>query len=134
MKNKFLIFIFLIFASISYKAQATDTLSDAKNFETNKANYIGQPFSKLLNDMTQIQPKTIWATTNFKSKNEVKSSRIKFCDLEESFNVITLEIIWQTPLERSNTKYYQQLHNAFFTNDEKLFYGSKIVKDIKVYR
>lgn len=53
---KILLFCALLFI-IESKAQL-DTLNYLKQFEANKANYIGQPFSKLLNDMIQIQPKT----------------------------------------------------------------------------
>lgn len=112
-----------------------DTLNYLKQFEINKANYIGQPFNKLLSEMTQIQPKLIWSTGSFKNKNQVITSRLNFCDKQFAFyNVITLEVEWQNPLSRNDTKYYEQLNHFFFTNDEKSFYGSKIVKDIKVYR
>jgi hypothetical protein len=112
-----------------------DTLNYLKQFEANKANYIGQPFSKLLNDMTQIQPKTVWPAPNFKNKNYNYETSFNFCDVEFSFyNAINLRIEWQTPISRSNSKYYEDLNQFYFTNDEKSFYGSKIVKDIKVYR
>lgn len=48
----FLIFT-LFFLLITNKLSAPlDTLNYLKQFEANKANYINQPFSKLLNDMT----------------------------------------------------------------------------------
>ncbi|GEN75628.1 hypothetical protein CHA01nite_13680 [Chryseobacterium hagamense] len=119
---------------IKSKAQL-DTLNYLKQFEANRANYIGQPFSKLLQDMIQIQPKTVWPSPNFKNKNYNFSTRFKFCNVEQSyFNVITLSVEWETPIPVSSSEYYQQLHDFYFTNDEKNLYGSKIVKDIKVYR
>src|SRR5688500_5617591 len=135
MKNifKMTVVIFLLFC-IKTNAQL-DTLNYLKQFETNKASYIGQPFSKLLNDMIQIQPKTVWNRPPRNNKNIILITRFKFCDMNYSFNdVITLSILWQTPIAQSQTKYYEQLNNFYFTNDEKLFYGSKIIKDIKVYR
>ena len=45
-----------------------DTLNYLKQFETNKANYINQPFSVLLNNMTQIQPKTAWPASHGRKK------------------------------------------------------------------
>lgn len=129
-----LVAVCLFFCSIKTSAQL-DTLNYVKQFEINKANYIGFPLSKLLNDMTQVQPKTIWSTPNFINKNFTNQSRLKFCNIEQSYyNAITLSIEWETPLSRSNTRYYEQLNGFYFTNDERNFYGSKIVKDIKVYR
>ena len=115
--------------------QKLDTLNYLKQFETNKVNYIGQPFSKLLNDITQIQPKTVWPSPNFKAKDYNFETDFNFCNKEFSFhNAITLSIVWQTPVLRSYTKYYQLLNHSYFTNDERNFYGNKIIKDIKVYR
>ena len=130
---KITIIVTLLFSIKSF-AQL-DTLNYVKQFETNKANYIGQPFSKLLNEMNQIQPNLIWSSGSFKNKNNVINSRLNFCEKQFAFNnVITLLIEWDTPLSRSDTKYYEQLNHFYFTNDERNFYGSKIVKDIKVYR
>ncbi|MDY0929669.1 hypothetical protein [Chryseobacterium sp. CFBP8996] len=98
-------------------------------------NYIGQPLSKLLNDMTYIQPKTAWSTANGNKKIETAATTFKFCDKIYSFhNAITLLIKWQNVIPRDQTKYYEQKNGFYFTNDEKNFYGSKIVKDIMVYR
>jgi hypothetical protein len=134
--NKILKISLIVFLSFSVSIFAQlDTLNYLKQFEANKANYIGQPFSKLLNDISQVHPKTVWPVPNFKTKNYNFSTNFNFCDKEFSFyNVITLSVEWENPILRSETKYYQQLNDSFFTNDEKGFYGSKIVKDIKVYR
>ncbi|WPO82956.1 hypothetical protein SD427_01030 [Chryseobacterium sp. JJR-5R] len=135
MKNIFKTFIILLFFCFTKIFGQLDTLNYLKQFEINKANYIGQPFSKLLNDMTQIHPKTAWSFTPFNNKNIVTRTSFNFCEKEHSFhNVINLAIFWETPIPRSTIKSYEQLNAFFFTNDEKSFYGSKIVKDIKVYR
>jgi hypothetical protein len=127
--SKIFLFCALLFI-IQSKAQL-DTL----NYLKHKANYIEQPFSKLLNDISQVHPKTVWAVPNFKTKNYNFSTNFNFCDKEFSFyNVITLSVEWENPILRSETKYYQRLNDSFFTNDGKGFYGSKIIKDIKVYR
>lgn len=135
MKYLFKIFTILVL-TISFKCFAQlDTLNYLKQFEANKANYIGQPFSKLLNDMTQIQPKTAWPAPNFKNKNYNYDVSFNFCDKVFSFyNVINLRIEWQTPIPRADARYYEDLNHFYFTNDERSYYGSKIVKDIKVYR
>lgn len=134
------IHIFLIFTLFSLlitnKLSAQlDTLNYIKQFEANKANYINQPFSKLLNDMTQIQPKTIWSYTGGRIKTKTLGSMFNFCAKEFSFNnVITLLVYWQDPIPRDQTKYYEQKNSFYFTSEEKNFYGSKIVKDVIVYR
>ncbi|GAA4148779.1 hypothetical protein GCM10022217_00100 [Chryseobacterium ginsenosidimutans] len=136
MKWSFKIFLFCaLVLIIKSKAQSLDTLSYLKQFEVNKANYIGQPFSKLLNNMIQIQPKTSWSFPFKSQKNKIHSSDFNFCNKNKSYyNAVTLHIIWQTPILTSQTKYYEQLNGFYFTDDEKSFYGSKIIKDIMVYR
>lgn len=112
-----------------------DTLNYLKQFETNKAQYIGQPLSKLLNDTTQIQPKTVWPTFTFNNKMNIEESMFKFCEKEYSFyDSIILRIIWFNEIPYSEVKYYQNKNHFYFTNEERAFYGNKIVKDIKVYR
>lgn len=125
-------FIFLI-SNKTYSQ--LDTLNYLKQFEINKAQYIGQPFSKLLNDMTQIQPKTVWFDYNIKNKNIVERSRFKFGEMDHSFkNVITLNIAWEQGIPYSEVEFYENKNDFYFTNDERSFYGNKIIKDIKVYR
>ena len=112
-----------------------DTLSYLKQFEVNKANYIGQPFSKLLNEMTQIQPKTAWSLPIKNKRNMVRNTSFKFCTKDYSFyDAVTLTIIWQTDIPYSETSSLGIQNQYYFTNSEKLFYSNKIVKDIKVYR
>src|SRR6218665_339964 len=142
MKIRFFIIIAMLFSGLLYsqvltgtaclrkRTEKMDTLNYLKQFEANKANYIGQPFSKLLNDMTRIQPKTIWPSPSFKSKNYNYTNTLIFCEMDYSFhNAIKISIEWQTPISRSDTKYYQLLNHSYFTNDERSFYGSKIIKD-----
>ena len=50
------------------------------------------------------------------------------------YNVINLTIEWQESIPATDVKYYQNKNKFYFTNDEKNFYGSKIVKDIRAYR
>ncbi len=125
---------FLLIISLKMSAQL-DTLNYLKQFEVNKSQYINQPFSKLLNNMIQIQPISVWASINHKNMNSITFSQFKFCEMDESFSSnIILTIIWQTPLPASETDYYEDKNGFFFTNDERNYYGGKIVKDIKVYR
>ncbi|MEC3875794.1 hypothetical protein [Chryseobacterium salviniae] len=136
MKNIFKLFSILLLLVLSCKTYAQlDTLSYIKQFEINKSQYINKPFSYLLGQMTQIQPKTVWDTAAPKTKSIVKASRFKFCGMDYSFkNAITLHVIWETPIPRSDVKYYEDKNHFYFTNEEKAFYGNKIVKDIMVYK
>ncbi|SHL87638.1 hypothetical protein SAMN05444360_105148 [Chryseobacterium carnipullorum] len=127
------LFILIIVSNRAY-AQL-DTLNYLKQFEANKAQYIGQPFSKLVSDMNQITPKTVWPTFEFNNKKNVEESMFKFCKKEHSFkNSIILRIVWYNEIPYSQIQYYQNKNQFYFTDEERLFYGSKIVKDIKVYR
>ena len=124
------------FMSLFHRANAQlDTLNYLKQFEANKAQYINQPFSYLLGQMTQIQPKTVWPNTYIKNKNIVKSSIFNFCSKDYSFkNAISLVITWEEFIPRTQVKYYETKNHFYFTDEEKVFYGNKIVKDIIVYR
>ncbi|QQV03644.1 MULTISPECIES: hypothetical protein [Chryseobacterium] len=135
MKIFFKIFLCsLLLVSLKLSAQL-DTLNYLKQFEANKIEYVNQPFSKLVNAMTQIQPVSVWAGINAKNINATPFSRFKFCEMDESFSGnIILVVVWQTPLPASETDYYENKNGFFFTNDERNYYGSKLVKDIKVYR
>lgn len=135
MKNtlKLTVILSLLFC-IKINAQL-DTLNYLKQFEANKANYIGQPLSKLLNDMTQIQPKTIWSLPIKNKRSMVRYTDFKFCDKEYSFhNTITLSIEWQTNIPINQTNPLGIQNQYYFTNDERSFYGNRIVSDIMVYR
>lgn len=62
-------------------------------------------------------------------------SQFLFCDIDYIGNrVVILRIIWQNKFPRSEVKYLQNKNSFFFTNEEKAFYGNKIVKDIMVYK
>jgi len=135
MKNIFK-FIVLIIITISCNAHAQlDTLNYVKQFEANKSQYINQPFSKLLNEMTQLQPKSHWADTPFNNKNVVHATQFLFCNMDYIGNrVVILRIIWQDYIPYSEIKYLQNKNGFYFTDEEKTFYGNKIVKDIMVYK
>ncbi len=135
MKNIFKITFILSFVLWNKSCAQLDTLNYLRQFEANKANYVGQLLSKLLNDMTQIQPKTAWSIPLAGKKTITLDTRFYFCEKEYSFhNVITLLVKWQNEIPRDQTRYYEQKNAFYFTNDERNFYGNKIVKDIKVFR
>jgi len=149
-----LIFLLLIFFNFSYSQEISkdkdgsivitthclkrpiyDTLEYLKRFEANKADFIGKPFSVLLNRILPIQPKTAFAFSMGRKKNIFADTRFKFTEKELSFRpTVTLLIKWQDPIPRDQTKFYEQKNAFYFTNEEKTFYGNKIIKDIIVYQ
>ncbi|GEN75626.1 hypothetical protein CHA01nite_13660 [Chryseobacterium hagamense] len=57
-----------------------------------------------MNDMTQIQPKTVWSHTPFNNKKIILSTDFKFVEKDYSYgNSIKLLIKWQNPLLESTT-------------------------------
>ncbi|MFC6269059.1 hypothetical protein [Frigoriflavimonas asaccharolytica] len=121
----------------TFNAQKTplDTLNYLKQFEINKAQYINKPLSILLNNMTAIKPKTHWGDSNPNNKNAVVSTMFNFCEKYYTFNnAITMRITWDISFPRSEVEFPQNNNNFYYTNEEKLFYQDKIVKDISVYR
>lgn len=137
MKNtiKFLCTILLLLMNNKVFSQL-DSLNYLKNnFEAQKTLYINKPFSFLLNNMTQIQPKTAWSHSKNMKRNERHYTNFKFNFMEASFhNSITLQIEWLDVIPANDIKFYENKNGFYFTNDEKLFYGNKIIKNIKVFR
>ncbi len=85
--------------------------------------------------MTQIQPNTVWSLPIRNKRNMVRYTGFNFCEKKYSFyKAITLEITWEADIPYSITKNLGVQNQYYFTNNEKTFYGSKIVKDIRVHR
>ncbi|MFC7348985.1 hypothetical protein ACFQO9_19885 [Chryseobacterium zhengzhouense] len=127
-------FLISFFYGIKANAQI-DALQYLKtNFEIQKTEYIGKPFSYLLSKMTQIQPKTNWSSQG-KDLGKTYSTNFIFCDKEYSFyNAVTLHIVWQEIIPTQQIRYYEKKNGFYFTNEERNFYGDKIIKDIAVFR
>ena len=91
--------------------------------------------SVLLNDMTKMQPKTVWFSSNINDKNNITASLFKFSTKEKSFkNAVTLLIKWKEKIPFKNVEYLLKKNKFFFTEEEKDFYGEKIIQDILVFR
>ena len=130
--------ITILFFAIMAKSAAAqiDTLAYLKTFEQQKAQYIGQPFSVLLTAMGQIQPKTVWGGRNIRHKTQIPYCTFYFVSPNNAFSsgVIYMIIDWQTTIPLQDVNYYTNKNHDNFTNEERQFYGSKIIKDILVYR
>ena len=91
--------------------------------------------SVLLNDMTKMQPKTVWFSSNINDKNNITASLFKFSTKEKSFkNAVTLLIKWKEKIPFKNVEYLLKKNKFYFTEEEKDFYGEKIIQDIIVFR
>ncbi|SIT07799.1 hypothetical protein [Chryseobacterium gambrini] len=145
MKNKLKFFLLLaLLFSLQSKAQL-DTLNYLKQFEINKANYIGRPFTNLLVDMQQIKPKMIWISPIYHGVRKYIDKtffcfdeKFPFNYNERTFNTNSncLQIVWENYIDPRSSEYIllTNKNRNHFTKDERVYYGKKIIKDIKVYR
>ncbi|MCX8532194.1 hypothetical protein [Chryseobacterium luquanense] len=92
MKTLYKIF-FCTFLLITLKISAQlDTLEYLKQFEMNKAQYINQPFSKLVDDMTELQPQSLY--TQIRGCNY--DTQFYFVDIKAAFkSSFKINIVWQ---------------------------------------
>jgi len=121
--------------SIKINAQL-DTLNYVKQFEINKVEYINKPFSYLLSHMTQLPPKTVSSMIGIWGKDLSKYSHFEFCSLEEQRvqSTVYMIVYWKHPVSRSQSYALSQQNHFLLTNDEKNFYGDKIVENIEVFK
>ena len=140
MKNIFVILLILI--TMVYvketKAQVPDTLAYIQSVVANKAQFIGQPFSVLM-DSLKIQIKffsPFAAIPHDKNKETSTSFSFYFPQdgLEDFFLTYPkLEVIWQTPLNATLCDALWEANNGGgWTSTVAAFYANGIVADIKV--
>lgn len=120
------------------KAQkpVNDTLAYLKKFETNKEKYIGKPFSLLLKDMTQLQPKKAKSDIREDLNNPLPSTSFTFSEKEiDSSHEATLSIRWKADdSPTAPIEFFEQEHNYHFTLNERNFFEKKMIRDIVVYK
>ncbi|UOU97951.1 hypothetical protein MUU74_15830 [Chryseobacterium daecheongense] len=141
MKFKVILFIFIAF-SAHYNAQTKefkkatlDTLRYLKTFETNKAEYIGKPFSYLLSKMTKIQPKTVWIVPNSNDSTVLQKSLFRFYDMNYPImNETKMLITWKIGLPYKTVNFNTRRNKFYFSDSERKFYENKIIEDILIYR
>ncbi|KMQ68290.1 hypothetical protein ACM39_10500 [Chryseobacterium sp. FH2] len=121
---------------MSNKRSVNDTLAYLKKFEINKDKYIGKPFSLLLKNMVQIQPKKAKSTFNADVNNSISSTIFTFSNKDiNSDKEITLLVKWKTDeIPSTPIEFFEQEHNYRYTPSEKNFFEKKVVKDIMVYK
>ncbi|WP_131726139.1 hypothetical protein [Chryseobacterium sp. Leaf405] len=112
-----------------------DTLQYIKTFEVNKKEYIGKPFSYMLGRMIKIRPQTVWIIPNSVDSMVVQKSLFRFYDMNYPImNETKMMITWETGLLYKTVNFNNRRNKFYFSESEKRFYGSKIVKNILVYR
>ncbi len=134
-----IIFIYLLTNNI-VKSQVTnerDTLGYLKTIESNKANYIGKPFSVLLKDLKfQIKFFSPFASLPYDKTKETSTSFSFYFPLTEHEIYLTypcLEIYWLTPMNATQSTSMYSIYRSVGWNDEiASFYKTGIIADIKV--
>jgi len=117
------------------KPAIPDTLSYLKAFEIHKKDYIGKPFSVLLNKMTLIKPKTVWTVPGKYDHNVIEKSVFRFYTLNYPvMNETKMLITWESPLSDRTVSSNTQRNKFYFSESEEKFYGKQVVKNILVYR
>ncbi|HRD57723.1 MAG TPA: hypothetical protein PK504_06715 [Ferruginibacter sp.] len=131
-----LLFVLAVLIINTSSLAQVDTFAYAKNFELQKSQYAGLPMSSLLSNMGGLQFLSVFSGINVKNKYHIPYSTFFFEAPGNRFyqGVIGVTIHWQTPILSTDVQYYRNRNHAYFTNEERQFYGTKIIKDIKVYR
>ncbi len=141
MKKVILISLAISLSYIKASAQTQgvpDTLAYLQTIIANKAQYIGQPFSTLLNNL-QIQIKHFWPNANL-SYDKTKETATQFAyyfPLSQEEIYLTypcLEIYWQTPLNITQSNIIRATNNnrGQWNSEAALFYANGIIKDIQI--
>jgi hypothetical protein len=139
---KKIIIILLIFGAIFKNASAqttpvTDTLAYLQTIVANKANYIGQPFSILRNNL-QIQIKFfsigrgIWTDINKETSTDFAFYFPQNAD-EIYLTYPSLKISWATPLNANQSDILWKNHNGGgWATDVAALYSTGIISDIQI--
>lgn len=120
--------ILLMIAVLSIKLSAQlDTLNYLKQFEANKTQYINQQFSKLLNDMNELQPRSLYTQSRVCNYD----TQFYFTDIKEGFHSrFKINILWQ------NSVLYKREHilsvnEIYSLRDVESLYRKYIIKNIE---
>ncbi|ROI04657.1 hypothetical protein EGI16_08305 [Chryseobacterium sp. G0240] len=117
------------------KIKVLDTLSYLKTFEANKKEYIGKKFSYLLAKMDKIQPQTVWSVPNSMDSMVVAKSLFRFYDTNYPImNETKMLITWEKGLPYKTVSFNNQRNKFYFSESERRYYETRIVKNILVYR
>lgn len=119
-------------------ANTKDTLSYLQSIVANKANYIGQPFSVLLNNL-QIQIKHFSPIAIIQEdKNKETATFFSFYFPQSAEEIYLtypcLRISWQTSLNAATSRsLYKTNNGGGWTQAVVDFYKNAIIKDIDIF-
>nr|WP_315029711.1 hypothetical protein [uncultured Chryseobacterium sp.] len=116
-------------------SKVIDTLSYLKTFEANKEEYIGKDFSYLLSKMEKMQPKTIWSIPNSVDSTIITRSLFRFSDINYPImNETKMMITWEREIPSKTVNFNNQRNKFYFSESERHFYGTRIIRNILIYR
>lgn len=116
-------------------SKVVDTLGYLKTFEANKKEYVGKSFSYLLSKMGKMQPQTIWSVPSSGDSTVVTRSLFRFSDINYPvMNETKMMITWESQLPYKTVSFNNQRNKFYFSDSERRFYGTRIIKNILVYR
>ncbi|HNP33975.1 MAG TPA: hypothetical protein PKN96_11845 [Flavobacterium sp.] len=129
-------FISIFCYSFSSEAQSSDTLTYLNHIVATKSNYIGRPFSVLL-DSLQLPIKAFNIST-YRSQNLKKESSIligfAYANTPETIDLTfpRLEIIWQIPNDAIATWDLYRIYDGAWNPSVQGYYQNKIILDLFV--
>jgi len=141
MKKVILAILFVICLSKVTNAHVgatNDTLTYLQSIVANKANYIGKPFSTLLNNL-QIQIKHFSPIANISYDKSKETATFFSFYFPQSANEIyltypCLRISWEPYLNATNSSYlFSKYNGGGWTQEVIDFYKNAIIKDIDIF-
>ncbi|WP_447641028.1 MULTISPECIES: hypothetical protein [Chitinophagaceae] len=136
MKTLFLIFILLVLNTTTH-AQAQDTIGLLKQTILNKkSNFLGKPFSTLVNALPASLPIKNYYPEPFSKMN--RKTDFGFMSMDNlrrgAKNIIYVIIYWLNPAsEDSEFAQWRKLPVGQWDQDDLDFYKNWIIKDIKLW-
>lgn len=131
--------VFLSKASNATVAEAPDTLTYLQSIISNKANYIGKPFSTLLNDL-QIQIKFFspFASLHHDMTKETSTTFSFYFPQTADDLYLTfpkLKILWNPYLNANTSNYlYSKYNGGGWTQEVIDFYKTAVIKDMDILK
>lgn len=137
--KKAILFFIIIFFIKNTNAQGygvPDTLAYLNTIAANKAQFIGQPFSRL-RDSLKIQIKWFspFAAIHYKKNKETSTSFGFYFSVSTDDYYLTyprIEIYWQTNIDKNQSNIFWENNQGGWESTVANYYANAIIADIKV--